>query len=118
MKNYSLRRSHESQHRYPSLFEGFGLPVLEGMQFGAPTLTTHSTSIPEVAGEAAILLAPEDIEGWAQTMLRLAANRDERDQLSVAARRQAALFDWKCSASALLQLYEEALASPKRRVVI
>lgn len=102
---------------YPSLFEGFGLPVLEGMQFGAPTLTSNSTSIPEVAGDAAILLAPEDVEAWAQAMLRLAVNREERDRLSVAAREQAGRFDWKHSAAALLQLYEEALASPKRRGV-
>jgi glycosyltransferase involved in cell wall biosynthesis len=99
---------------FPSLFEGFGLPVLEGMQYGAPTLTTHSTSIPEVAGEAAILLDPEDTEGWAQAMLGLAANTDERDQLSLASREQAKRFDWKISAAALLQLYEEALASSKR----
>lgn len=101
---------------YPSLFEGFGLPVLEGMQFGAPTLTSNSTSIPEVTGNAAILLAPEDIESWAQAMLRLAMNRNERDQLGMAAQKQAALFNWKSSAAALLQLYDEALASPKRRV--
>lgn len=103
---------------YPSLFEGFGLPVLEGMQFGAPTLTTCSTSIPEVAGDAAILLDPEDVEGWAQAMLGLAANRDERDQLILAALEQAKRFDWKVSAAALLQLYDEALASPKRSVAI
>jgi glycosyltransferase involved in cell wall biosynthesis len=102
---------------YPSLFEGFGLPVLEGMQFGAPTLTSNSTSIPEVAGDAAILLAPEDIDGWAKAMLRLAGNRLERDHLSATALEQAGRFDWKRSAAALLQLYEEALASPKRRVV-
>jgi glycosyltransferase involved in cell wall biosynthesis len=101
---------------YPSLFEGFGLPVLEGMQFGAPTLASNSTSIPEVAGDAAILLAPEDTEGWAQAMLRLAADWKERDQLSVAAREQAGRFDWKRSTEALLQLYEEALISPKRRM--
>jgi glycosyltransferase involved in cell wall biosynthesis len=103
---------------YPSLFEGFGLPVLEGMQFGAPTLTSKSTSIPEVAGDAAILLDPEDTEGWAQAMLRLSGNRLERNQLSTAALEQAKRFDWKQSAAALLQLYEGALASPKRRMVI
>ncbi len=102
---------------YPSLFEGFGLPVLEGMQFGAPTVASRSTSISEVAGEAAILLAPEDTEGWAQAMLRLAANRVERDQLSAAAREQAGRFDCKRSAASLLQLYAEALAAPKRRKV-
>ncbi|MDD2658781.1 MAG: glycosyltransferase family 1 protein [Methylococcales bacterium] len=103
---------------YSSLFEGFGLPVLEGMQFGAPTLASNSTSIPEVAGDAAILLAPEDIESWAQAMLRLAASKLERDQLSTAALEQAGRFDWKHSAAALLQLYEEALATPKRRIGI
>ncbi len=101
---------------YPSLFEGFGLPVLEGMQFSAPTLTSSSSSIPEVTGNAAILLAPDDIEGWAQAMVHLAGNRVERDQLSVAACEQASRFDRKRSAASLLQLYEEAVASPKRRM--
>lgn len=99
---------------YPSLFEGFGLPVLEGMQFGAPTVSSYSSSLPEVAGAAAIMLDPFDIESWAQAMLRLASNRSERDQLSTAALVQAERFDWKRSASTLLGLYEEAIASPKR----
>ena len=99
---------------YPSLFEGFGLPVLEGMQFGAPTLASNATSIPEVAGDAAILLAPEDTEGWAQAMLRLAGNRLERDRLRDAAKKQAARFSWEDSANQLLKLYEAAVASPKR----
>ena len=99
---------------YPSLFEGFGLPVLEGMQFGAATLTTNSTSLPEVTGDAAILLAPEDGEGWAQAMLSLAANPPERERLCGVAREQAQRFDWKNSATALLHLYEEAVASPRR----
>lgn len=102
---------------YPSLFEGFGLPVLEGMQFGAATLTSNTTSIPEVAGDAAILLSQEDIEGWAQEMLGLAMDKSKRDRLSAAAVEQALRFDWKQSATALLELYEEALASPKRRII-
>ncbi len=99
---------------YPSLFEGFGLPVLEGMQFGAPTITSNSTSIPEVAGDAAILIDPEDVEGLSQAMLRLASNREERDQLSKSGVKQAESFNWQNSTTALIQLYEEALASPKR----
>lgn len=102
---------------YPSLFEGFGLPVLEGMQFGAPTLTSRASSIPEVAGDAAIMLAPEDTESWAQAMLRLAANRSERDHLSAVARKQAGRFNWTCSATSLLNIYVDSLASPKRRIV-
>jgi glycosyltransferase involved in cell wall biosynthesis len=101
---------------YPSFFEGFGLPVLEGMQFGAATISSNTTSLPEVAGDAAILLAPEDTEGWAQAMLRLAGSKLERDQFSAAARIQASRFDWKRSAASLLQLYEEAMASPKLRL--
>jgi glycosyltransferase involved in cell wall biosynthesis len=99
---------------YPSLFEGFGLPVLEGMQFGAPTMTSTSTSIPEVAGEAAILTSPEDTDAMTHAMLQLAAEPGKRDALHTAALAQAARFDWQHSAAALLNLYEEALASPKR----
>jgi glycosyltransferase involved in cell wall biosynthesis len=102
---------------YPSLFEGFGLPVLEGMQFGAPTLSSNSTSLPEVAGDAAIMLDPEDTEAWTQAMLSLSGEKTERDRLSVAALKQAKAFDWKNSAAAVLRLYEEALASPKRKLM-
>jgi len=99
---------------YPSLFEGFGLPILEGMQFGAATLSSNKTSLPEVAGSAAILLSPEDIEAWSQAMLDLAGNEQERCRLGAAARHKAAEFNWKSSAAALLNLYQEALATPKR----
>ena len=101
-------------HVYFSLFEGFGLPVLEGMQFGAPTIASNSTSIPEVAGEAAVLLGPHDVEGLAQALLRVAADADERSRLSRAARAQASRFDWRASATSLAALYEDAAAAPKR----
>ena len=71
---------------YPSVFEGFGLPVLEGMQFGAPTLSSNATSMPEVAGDAAILLSPHDPEAWTQAMLDLASDPDKRHRLGLAAR--------------------------------
>lgn len=99
---------------YPSLFEGFGLPVLEGMQFGAATLASRSTAIPEVAGDAATLLAPEDVEGWAQAMLRLANEPSRRESMRQDSRRRARQFQWQDSAAALLALYEEAIATPKR----
>ena len=99
---------------YPSLFEGFGLPVLEGMQFGAATLTSASTSIPEVAGDAAVLLDPLDPEGWAQAMVALAADGGRRDALRQRSAGQAAKFHWQDSARALIELYREALAMPKR----
>lgn len=100
---------------YPSLFEGFGLPVLEGMQFGAPTISSNSTSLPEVAGDGAILLPPGDSEAWAQMMLSLATHQEERDKLGLAGIAQAQRFDWEKSASSLLQVYREALETPKRK---
>lgn len=99
---------------YPSLFEGFGLPVLEGMQFGSPVLASNSSSIPEVAGDAAILLPPESIEDWAQAMLKLAKNTAMRARLSDASMAQSKNFSWRKSAESLLNLYEEAIATPKK----
>ena len=102
-------------HVYPSLFEGFGLPVLEGMQMGAPTITSNTSSIPEVAGDAAILIDPEDVNAITQALLRLSNNREERDQLSDAGLTQSAKFDWQQSAASLLSLYKQALSTPKRK---
>lgn len=99
---------------YPALFEGFGLPVLEGMQYGAPTLASSSTSLPEVAGSAAVLLDPEDAEAWTMWMLHIASDKGERERLSVAARERARQFDWRRSAGKLLDLYQEAVDRPKR----
>ncbi len=99
---------------YPSLFEGFGLPVLEGMQFGAATITSDNSSLPEVAGSAAVLLNAEDTEAWADTMFRLSRDPAERHRLSMLATAQAERFEWKQSALALLDLYKEAVHSPKR----
>jgi glycosyltransferase involved in cell wall biosynthesis len=99
---------------YPSMFEGFGLPVLEGMQFGAPTICSNATSMPEVAGNGAILLSPLDADAWTQNMLELATDTVKRQQLSLAAQERAKQFDWQRSAAAMLEIYEEAMASPKR----
>lgn len=99
---------------YPSLFEGFGLPVLEGMQFGAATLTSNTSSIPEVAGDAAILLDPSDIEIWAQAMIVLEKNTSQRLLLKQKSLDQAKKFNWKQSATTLLDTYQEVIAAPKR----
>jgi glycosyltransferase involved in cell wall biosynthesis len=99
---------------YPSVFEGFGLPVLEGMQFGAATMCSNTTSLLEVAGDAAILLSPCDPDGWTQNMLDLANTAEKRRRLAAASRERAGQFRWENSASAMLAIYEEAAASPKR----
>ena len=102
---------------YPSLFEGFGLPVLEGMQLGAATVSSTSSSLPEVAGDAALLVAPEDTEGWCQAMLRLASDESARGILSARGRERARLFDAERNARQVLALYEEAVATPKREAM-
>ena len=99
---------------YPSVFEGFGLPVLEGMQFGAPTLSSDATSMPEVTGNAAILLTPHEPGAWSHAMLNLASDQQERLRLSEAARARAKQFKWETSAASMLQIYKEAMDSPIR----
>lgn len=99
---------------YPSRFEGFGLPVLEAMQRGAACVVSDSSSLPEVAGDAAILLSPEDEAGWTRAFADLAADDALRERLSNAGRTQAGRFSAAASARALRELYSEAAAAPKR----
>jgi len=101
-------------HLYPSWFEGFGLPVLEGLQFGAPTLASNTTSIPEITADAAILLPPDETHAWTKAMLDLVDQPEQRERLSSLGATRARAFDWQQSAQALLSLYEEACALPKR----
>jgi len=84
------------------------------MQFGAPTIASRSSSVPEVAGEAAVLLPPGDTAAWTGAMLELAANPAQRDAMVARSRARAACFDWNRSAGQLLALYDEALSQPAR----
>lgn len=83
---------------YPSEYEGFGLPVLEAMLCGAPVISTNRSSIPEVAGNAACLLDPDEPDSFSEALVRIAGSADERKRLSDAGRKQAKLFSWdKCA---------------------
>lgn len=103
---------------YPSFFEGFGLPILEGMQFGAATLSSNSTSLPEVLGDAGAALSPNDKSAWVDCMLSLASNVEERKTLSKKAAEHAATFSWESSANALMSVYQKALSYPKREALL
>jgi glycosyltransferase involved in cell wall biosynthesis len=91
---------------FPSLYEGFGLPVLEAMQCGCPVITSNSSSIPEVAGDAAIMLDPEDVNGLAAYMDRVLKNSSLRNDLARKGLKRSKLFSWKKSAQALLHSLE------------
>jgi len=95
---------------YPSFYEGFGLPVLEGMGLGAPLLCSDRTSLPEIVGDAGVLLPPDDPEAWVMALEQLVQQPAQRQSRADAGRRRAGRFSWQASASSLLALYEEALA--------
>lgn len=96
---------------FPSLYEGFGLPILEAMLLGTPVLTSDSSSIPEVAGDAALLVNPYDVSAILDGLRALDADADLRADLSARGRRRAALFDESAYKQRLAAVYERTLES-------
>jgi glycosyltransferase involved in cell wall biosynthesis len=98
---------------YPSLYEGFGLPVLEAMAAGAATITSNVTSLPEVGGEAAYYVNPLD-EASIAAALHWVEDDYQRQALQERCRHQAQRFSWETTAKTVYQAYEQALALPSR----
>ena len=98
---------------YPSLYEGFGLPVLEAMGFGAAVITSNTTSLPEVAGEAAHYVDPLDVSDMAKAFLMLDARKDYKEGLRQKAVFQARKFSWMKTAQKVLHIYEQVMRMPK-----
>jgi glycosyltransferase involved in cell wall biosynthesis len=90
---------------YPSLFEGFGLPVIEAMSLGTAVITSNSTSLPEVCGDAAVLINPTDANALAQAMRQLENDSTLRATLQQKALVQAGKFSWRKSAEQVLAIY-------------
>lgn len=99
---------------FPSLYEGFGLPVLEAMTLGAPVLTSNSSALPEIAGDAALLVDPYDTAAIADGIRALDANDALRADLSARGRIQAAKFSQRAYAQRLAAVYREVLARAGR----
>jgi glycosyltransferase involved in cell wall biosynthesis len=94
---------------YPSYFEGFGLPPLEAMQCGAPVIAGNETSLPEVVGDAGLLVDPFDVEALATALARMIDDSDLRARLRHKGLERAKHFSWRETARLTLQAYERAV---------
>lgn len=95
----------------PSLYEGFGLPLVEAMSFGIPVLTSSCSSLPEVAGDAGIFVDPLSVSSIASGLLQMLKDDVLRSLLSSRARQNAARFDWEKSAQAAMGIFQEAVCA-------
>lgn len=95
---------------YPSLYEGFGLPPLEAMSCGTPVISSNTSSIPEVVGEAGILIDPYKVNDLAAAIYKVAGSVSLQDELSRKGLERAQLFSWKKCAEETFQVYRECMA--------
>ncbi len=96
---------------YPSIYEGFGLPVLEAMACGKPVITTDASSLPEVAGDAALCLPPADSDAWASALLTIRQDSAWREDAREKGLQRAMRFSWQRAADLTLASYRKALAT-------
>lgn len=98
----------------PSLYEGFGLPVLEAMACGTPVICAEAGSLPEVAGDAALLFAPTDVQALAEALTRVLRDAGLRSELAARGYRQCARFSWERCARQILTVLLEAAKQARR----
>lgn len=94
---------------YPSLYEGFGLPPLEAMACGTPVITSNNSSLPEVTGNAAILVNPLEVKEIAEALIRIASDCSLQEDLRQKGLQRAKLFSWRETTKRTLRVYESVL---------
>lgn len=99
---------------YPSLYEGFGLPVLEAMQCGTPVAAANAASVPEVAGDGGVILDPLDVRAWRDVMLAAWQDPAMRTRLRAAGLAQAARFSWTRTATSTLDVLRRCASEGRR----
>jgi len=97
---------------FPSLHEGFGLPILEAMACGAPVITSNVFCMPEVAGGAAVLVNPYDVNEIARAMYNVLTNDELRKEMIKRGMRRAKQFSWRKCAEEHLKAYKDILHEP------
>lgn len=99
---------------FPSLFEGFGLPVLEAQRHGVPVMTANNSALPEIAGDAALLVDPTDVAAIADAMLQLSQDEPLRQRLIAAGYENVKRFSWEKAARQTLAVLEKVARGEKR----
>jgi glycosyltransferase involved in cell wall biosynthesis len=99
---------------FPSLYEGYGLPVLEAMSAGVPVVCSDRASLPEVAGDAALFFDPTDVVQMSEAIVQVAGDRQLRESLREKGLRNVARFSWDRTAAGTLDVYRRVLGSDLR----
>jgi len=100
---------------FPSLYEGFGLPPLEAMAHGTPVVCSNTSAMPEVVGEAALLVNPENIFEISRAMHRLLTDQVMRERMKAAGLEQVQRYSWEASVRRMVEVYAEVVAEKRRR---
>ena len=95
---------------YPTWYEGFGLPVLEAMNFSKPVIASNVTSIPEITGESAVLTSPGDIDQLSDALIRIEADEMLYESLVEKEAERLKLFSWERSALQVLDIYARLMS--------
>jgi glycosyltransferase involved in cell wall biosynthesis len=94
---------------YPSVYEGFGLPILEAMACGLPVIASNSSSLPEAVGDAGMLVPPSEVEAWTQTISKMLDGSEDLASYKGLGQNQASQFTWESTAHKVVSSYHKAM---------